>query len=219
MDLGAVGKDGRTGGRLERELEVYEQALMQKRKGARDRKSNKARESTGTGIDGGDEADEDERGEPSNKRARRMDQDEEEEEDPDEENRMLDLQLNGLQGEQGAAHDRTTKATRRKVSAAGSSPTAVEKGNSKGVETDSDLEINPEGDEEEEDNDEDDEENNDDDDDEGDDDEEDQDDDANDEAVEEDQLEGRNGARSRNGHGGLLPNGRGEIEGSDEDSD
>lgn len=216
MDLGAVGKDGRTGGRLERELEVYEQALMQKRKGARDRKSNKARESTGTGIDGGDEAEEEERGEPSNKRARRMDQDAEE--DPDEEDRMLDLQLNGLQGEDGAAHDRTTKATRRKSSAARSSPTTVGKGNSKGVETDSDLELNPEGDDEE-DNDEDDEENNDDDDDEGDDDEEDQDDDVNDEAAEEDQLEERNGARSRNGHGGLQPNGRVEIEGSDEDSD
>ncbi|KAK5047714.1 hypothetical protein LTR84_006379 [Exophiala bonariae] len=209
MDLGAVGKDGRTGGRLERELEVYEQALAQKRKGARDRKTNKARESTGTGIEGGDEAEEDERGEPSNKRARRMG---EHDEDPDEEDRMLDLQLNGLQEEGEATHDSTTKATRRKGSVIYSSPISAEKGMSKAAETDSD----PEGDDAEE---EDDHENiNDDEDDE--DDEEDQDEDEEDnELPEEDQLEGRNGARSRNGGGGLQPNGRAEIAGSDDDSD
>lgn len=217
MDLGAVGKDGRAGGRLERELEVYEQALAQKRKGARDRKTNKARESTGTGIEGGDEAEEDERGEPSNKRARRMDQDDE---DPDEENRMLDLQLNGLQEEEEEVpRGSTTKAIRRKGSGANSSPTTAEKGKSKVVETDSDPEVDPDGDEaeEEEEEDDDDDENNENDDDENDD--EDQDDDDDDELPEEDQLEGRNGARSRNGRVGLQPNGRVEIAGSDDDSD
>ena len=208
MDLGAVGKDGRTGGRLERELEVYEQALMQKRKGARDRKSNKARESTGTAAEGGDEADEEERGEPSNKRARRMDEDDE---DPDEDNRMLDLQLNGLQEDEEAAPNSSAKGTRRKKPATDSSPTIDEKGKGKVVETESDPEIDPEDGEEEDDDDE-----NDDDDDEDDDEE--QDDEENDEDAE-DQLEERTRTRSRNGRGGLQPDGRVEIGDSDEDSD
>lgn len=211
MDLGAVGKDGRTGGRLERELEVYEHALMQKRKGARDRKSNKARESTGTAADGGDEADEEERGEPSNKRARRMDEDDE---DPDEDNRMLDLQLNGLHEEEGAAPGSSTKGTRRKKSATDSSPTLDEKGKGKVVQAESDPEVDAEDGEEEDDDDDDDENDEDDDDD----DDEEQDDEENDEDAE-DQLEERNPTRSRNGRRGLQPDGRVEIGDSDDDSD
>ena len=211
MGLGAVGKDGRTGGRLERELELYEQELMQRRKGARDRKTNKARESTGTGIDGGDEAEESERGEPSNKRARRMEVDEDG--DDDEENRMLDLQLNGAQADGEALPGSATKGTRRKQ------PATDGKGKGKDV----DMESDPEDEDEEEDQDDDEGDDDDNDGDENDDDadnddDDEQDDDENDEDTE-DQLEEMNGSRSRNGHRGLQPNGRVEIEGSDEESD
>ncbi|KEF56811.1 uncharacterized protein A1O9_07001 [Exophiala aquamarina CBS 119918] len=216
MDLGALGKDGRTGGRLERELEVYESALTQKRKNARDRKSNKMRESTGTGVEGGDEADENERGEPSNKRARRMEEDDDE--DADEENRMLDLQLNGAQDAEEALPGNATKGTRRKK------PATDEKGKGKIVDTESDPELDPEGEKEDDEDDEGNNEEDDDDDDDGDgdddddDDDDEQDDDENNEETG-DQLEERNGSRSRYGHRGLQPNGRIEIDGSDEESD
>ncbi|KAI1621176.1 histone-fold-containing protein [Exophiala viscosa] len=87
MQLGAVGSDGRLGGRLERELEAYEEIIKGKRKGYRDKV--KARESHG------DADAEDERGEPSSKKARRMSGDEDVD---DEDERMLEQQLNGAQG-------------------------------------------------------------------------------------------------------------------------
>ncbi|KIV82981.1 hypothetical protein PV11_05043 [Exophiala sideris] len=85
MQLGVVGSDGRLGGRLERELEAYEEIIKGKRKGYRDKV--KARESLG------DADAEDDRGEPSNKKARRISGDE-----VDEDERMLEQQLNGVQG-------------------------------------------------------------------------------------------------------------------------
>ncbi|KAK4946373.1 hypothetical protein LTR10_014571 [Elasticomyces elasticus] len=85
MQLGVVGSDGRLGGRLERELEAYEEIIKGKRKGYRDKV--KARESLG------DADAEDERGEPSNKKARRISGDE-----VDEDEKMLEQQLNGVQG-------------------------------------------------------------------------------------------------------------------------
>ncbi len=91
MDLGTIGTDGRAGGRLEREVAVFEEGVMRKRKGYREKV--KARESTGAG--GEDE----ERGEPSSKKVRRMSEHEE-----DEEERMLERQLNG-----GVDHDGTHK--------------------------------------------------------------------------------------------------------------
>ncbi|KIW70504.1 hypothetical protein PV04_02766 [Phialophora macrospora] len=79
MDLGAIGKDGRQGGRLEREVALYEESVMKKRKGYREKV--KARESAGG---------EEDRGEPDSKKIRRIS-----EEDEDEEERMLEQQLNG----------------------------------------------------------------------------------------------------------------------------
>ncbi|KAL6252967.1 hypothetical protein RBB50_000686 [Rhinocladiella similis] len=98
MGLGAVGQDGRLGGRLERELEAYEEHIKGKRKGYRDKV--KARESVGddqqqqqqhdqTGDATAAEAAE--RGEPSTKKARRMSEDD----DDDDDQRMLEAQLNG----------------------------------------------------------------------------------------------------------------------------
>ena len=87
MQLGSVGSDGRLGGRLERELEAYEEIIKSKRKGYRDKV--KVRESLG------DADAEDERGEPSNKKARRMSGDEDVD---DEDERMLEQQLNGVPG-------------------------------------------------------------------------------------------------------------------------
>ena len=89
MDVGAIGLDGRSGGRLEREVAMYEEAVNKKRKGYRDKV--KARESNG--ADG--EREGEDRGEPSSKKVRRMSEGEQDEE---EEQRMLEQQLNGTAG-------------------------------------------------------------------------------------------------------------------------
>ena len=81
MGIGEVGKDGRVGGRLERELEVFESVVRGKRKGYREK--IKARESGVSGVDG-EEAEE----EREKKRVRRTSDDQEEED-------LLDKQLNG----------------------------------------------------------------------------------------------------------------------------
>ncbi len=86
MEIGKTGKDGRQGGRLERELEVFESVVRGKRKGYREKV--KARESGVSGVDG-DEGDE-ERGEPEKKRVRRTSDD-----NPEDEEDLLDAQLNG----------------------------------------------------------------------------------------------------------------------------
>lgn len=212
MQLGAVGKDGRLGGRLERELGLYEEVLMQKRKGAKDRKSNKAKE------DAGDVAgDEDgERGEPSSKKARRMqqaDQDDDHNENGDgDEQDMLDSQLNG-DGVARGVPDKVRGKKKTNHADSGSSPTATN-GKAQGDETESDHEAEQD-DEEDEDEDEDGQDNEDDDDNNND---EDQDDDSDDDDGNEaddvdEELEGRTA------HVGLQPNGRAEIDGSDDDSD
>ena len=72
MGIGEVGRDGKVGGRLERELEVWEGVVRGKRKGYREKV--KMRES-GTGVAGGSEEDrshekEREGGERDAKRAR-----------------------------------------------------------------------------------------------------------------------------------------------------
>ena len=81
MGIGEVGKDGRVGGRLERELEVFESVVRGKRKGYREKV--KARESGVSGVDG-EEAEE----EREKKRVRRTSDDQDEED-------LLDKQLNG----------------------------------------------------------------------------------------------------------------------------
>ncbi|KAG9786654.1 hypothetical protein ABEF93_004703 [Exophiala dermatitidis] len=106
MELGAVGKDGRLGGRLERELEAYEEILQRKRKGYRDKM--KARESLA--ADGDDEA---EMGEPSSKKARRAS---EEEENVDDDDRLLEQQLNGTGGEDNFDSEQTEKSKRKSKS-------------------------------------------------------------------------------------------------------
>ena len=88
MGLGAAGKDGRLGARLEKELEAYEEIVRGKRKGYRDKV--KARESFGEGHE------EEERGEPTNKKVRRMSEEGRGQGDAeDDEERMLEAQLNG----------------------------------------------------------------------------------------------------------------------------
>ena len=71
MRLGAVGEDGKVGGRLERELEVWETVVRGKRKGYREKV--KQRESGVEPVGGSDESqmlNEDEGGEREAKRAR-----------------------------------------------------------------------------------------------------------------------------------------------------
>ena len=88
MGIGEVGKDGRVGGRLERELEVFESVVRGKRKGYREKV--KARESGVSGVDG--EEGEEER---EKKRIRRTS-----DETPEDEE-LLDAQLNGATDETG----------------------------------------------------------------------------------------------------------------------
>jgi DNA polymerase epsilon subunit 3 len=88
MEMGVVGTDGRMGGRLEREVEMYERTVGEKRRGYRDRV--KARES---GVTEGEEVDD---GERSSKKLRRTSQDEDDES-------MLERQLNGGAGPSSTA--------------------------------------------------------------------------------------------------------------------
>ena len=90
MEIGKVGKDGRVGGRLERELEVFESVVRGKRKGYRDKV--KARESAGgtSNVEGPAGEDDEDRGEPEKKRIRRTS-----DEDPEQDEELLDAQLNG----------------------------------------------------------------------------------------------------------------------------
>ena len=89
MELGKVGDDGRAGGgRLERELALFEEGVRGKRKGYREKV--KARESVGGSGEAGEDGD---RGEPEKKRVRMEEGDEES---------LLDKQLNGG-GEDGSA--------------------------------------------------------------------------------------------------------------------
>jgi len=68
MGIGEIGPDGRRGGQLERELEMWESAVKGKRKGYRDK--IKARESGVSDAVNGEDGQDDERGEPDMKRAR-----------------------------------------------------------------------------------------------------------------------------------------------------
>jgi DNA polymerase epsilon subunit 3 len=76
MGLGALGTDGKVGGRLERELEVFENVVRGKRKGYREKV--KARESGASIVGGGGKGgvDGDEGGERQTKRARYEDDEE-----------------------------------------------------------------------------------------------------------------------------------------------
>ncbi|KAJ9497772.1 hypothetical protein H2202_006805 [Exophiala xenobiotica] len=99
LGAGGAGKDGpRLGARLEKELEAYEEIVRGKRKGYRDKV--KARESLGDGA----QEEEEGRGEPINKKVRRMSEEGQGQgqgqgqgdgEDADDEERMLEAQLNG----------------------------------------------------------------------------------------------------------------------------
>jgi hypothetical protein len=73
MGLGEVGTDGKVGGRLERELEVWETVVRGKRKGYREKvKQRESGVGPGSSENGGEERKEgeDDRGEPEAKRAR-----------------------------------------------------------------------------------------------------------------------------------------------------
>ena len=207
MELGAVGEDGRLGGRLEREVEVYEEAIMRKRKGYREKV--KARESGG----GGGEGETEDRGEPSSKKARRTSEQEEAEEQ-----RMLELQL------QGAAELASPSPDQE----ANSMPTSNEppeisvvlpNGHARGKdkatpaaddddlvsEPRSDLDLSAGGEEDEEQEDEDEED--------------DDDEEETQQPDDENDADEIDDSRLTNGHGrGLLPNGEVEL-GSDEESD
>lgn len=206
MQLGVVGKDGRLGGRLERELEAYEEIIKGKRKGYRDKV--KARESVG-------DADvEDERGEPSNKKARRMSGDEDVD---DEEERMLEEQLNGVSGSRSAAQE-TSNGVDKSVSLLGVTAEMIDR---LGEESDG-AEVDEDGDEAEAEEDEDDE-------DDGGEDEDEDEDEQHDEADQQDADEteadaddtealGERGHAGERGRIALMPDGNVEM-GSDDESD
>ncbi|EXJ68384.1 uncharacterized protein A1O5_08176 [Cladophialophora psammophila CBS 110553] len=233
MDLGGVGKDGRTGGRLEREVEAYEEIIGRKRRGYKQKL--KARESGGAEGDDG-EMDED-KGEPSNKKIRRMSAEEEGEEE-----RMLEQQLNGTTtSEPPAARPEKTKGKRKSKENGGISvvvrngkgktkPDGATQGEGEEQVVDKDREADlEEGDtgaeddvEQDEDEVEDDDE--DDDDDDGEDDEDEEQDDEDDEAAhhdaddDDDIYDSRLGNGRSGGRVGLLPDGNVEI-GTDDESD
>ncbi|KIW34787.1 uncharacterized protein PV07_01543 [Cladophialophora immunda] len=225
MELGAVGEDGRTGGRLEREVEVYEEIIGRKRRGYREKV--KARESGG--AEGAGEMED--RGEPSSKKIRRMSA-----EDEDEEERMLEQQLNGTTGEEASAAEKGPAKTKSRENGGISvvvrngkgkgkpDPTQEEDahvdegGDEDGEEADDDEQEEDEG-EEEEDEEEDDQEE---DDDEDQDDDDDDDtaahhaDDDDDHDIDVDDSRQANGRAA--GRVGLLPDGNVEIA-SDDESD
>lgn len=102
MGLGERNEDGSVGGRLERELAVFEEVVRGKRKGYRDKV--KARESGVSGVEEGEEGD----GERVAKRARRASEGEGEgegDEEQDEEDALLDAQLNGPNGGMEEEHE------------------------------------------------------------------------------------------------------------------
>ncbi|KIW81494.1 hypothetical protein Z517_04519 [Fonsecaea pedrosoi CBS 271.37] len=223
MDLGAVGKDGRTGGRLERQVEVYEEIIGKKRRGYREKV--KARESGGGAADG--DGDAEDRGEPSNKKIRRTSAEEE-----DEEERMLEQQLNGTVSNEVAPAAAEKAKAKRKSRDSQSISVVVRNGKGKGkpdsttredgghgnqggdedVEEadDDEHEEDEEGDDEDEDDDQDDEDEDEEQDDEDDDETGAQHGDGDDDDIEIDD--------SRQANGRLLPDGNVEI-GSDDESD
>ncbi|OAL39889.1 hypothetical protein AYO20_00801 [Fonsecaea nubica] len=232
MDLGAVGKDGRTGGRLERQVEVYEEIIGKKRRGYREKV--KARESGGGAADGDEDAED--RGEPSNKKIRRTSAEEE-----DEEERMLEQQLNGTVSDEVAPAAAEKAKAKRKNRDSQSISVVVRNGKGKGKPDsttredgghgnqggDEDVEEadddeHEEDEEEEDDDDEDDDQEEEDEDEEQDDEDEEQDDEDDDETGaqhgdgnDDDDIEIDD---SRQANGRLLPDGNVEI-GSDDESD
>ncbi|KIW89970.1 uncharacterized protein Z519_09400 [Cladophialophora bantiana CBS 173.52] len=232
MDLGVVGKDGRTGGRLEREVEAYEEIIGRKRRGYKEKL--KARESGGAEGDDGEV--EEDKGEPSNKKIRRMSAEEE-----DEEERMLEQQLNGTTTSEPPVPRPEKAKGKRKSKEQGGISVVVRNGKGKTkpydatqkeeevqlVDEDREADLE-EGDTGAEDDDEQDEEevedDEEDDDDDGEDDEDEEQDDEDDEAAHHDAdddddiydsrlVNGRSGGRV-----GLLPDGNVEI-GTDDESD
>lgn len=220
MELGAVGEDGRLGGRLEREMEVYEDMIMRKRKGYRDKV--KARESVGEENEVAAERDE-----PKSKKARMS------EADADEEEKMLEQQLNGVSG--GASGSTAAQKSKRKDKTTSGTP-QVSSGKGKAVaEEDEEEEVEEEGgqedgeednehgdedqgEEDEEEEEEDDEEDEEDEEDDGEEDEEDEEeeDDDDDDDRDVDDTPHTNG-RSK-GRTSLLPDGNVDA-GSDDDSE
>ncbi|KAH0847355.1 DNA polymerase epsilon subunit 3 [Fonsecaea pedrosoi] len=224
MDLGAVGKDGRTGGRLERQVEVYEEIIGKKRRGYREKV--KARESGGGAADG--DGDAEDRGEPSNKKIRRTSAEEE-----DEEERMLEQQLNGTVSDEVAPAAAEKAKAKRKSRDSQSISVVVRNGKGKGkpdsITREDGGHGNQAGDEDVEEADDDEHEE----DEEGDDEDEDDDQDDEDEDEEQDdEDDDETGAQhgdgdddddieiddSRPANGRLLPDGNVEI-GSDDESD
>jgi DNA polymerase epsilon subunit 3 len=213
MQLGAVGADGRTGGRLEREVEMFEELAAKKRKGYRDKV--KARESGGAGDD-------EDGGEPNSKKARRSLKEEGQDgDDDDEEERMLEQQLNGTAT--GGMHPESSLVPQQNGQSDGVSvvvPGSAGKGKAKATLSKHDDEDEDEAENEAEDDpaddDDDDDDDEDDDEDQGGEDEDDVDED--DEADEATNTDIDDSRRVNGRSHGLLPNGEVEL-GSDEESD
>ena len=192
MGLGQIGKDGRTGGRLERELEVFEEAVKGKRKGYREKVKKKDSVGDTTGVtEDAEGLEQDERGEPTAKKARRT-------------------SGQGREDENGDGH--THGPTRLSLSMNGSGGKANEGEVSRTDGTDEETTPEPDqdagdGDGDEDENQEDDEEE----DEEQDEEEQEADDDEEDDVDDPD----RNGQLSM----ALAPNGREEVGGSEDDSD
>ncbi|EXJ91124.1 hypothetical protein A1O1_04231 [Capronia coronata CBS 617.96] len=216
MELGAVGQDGRLGGRLEREMEAYEEIIQRKRKGYRDKV--KARESLAGDGEGGEdgEAGAAERGEPSSKKARRMDDD-----DDDEEERLLDEQLNGggVGDDSGLSHPAKAKRKSKSKSANRSSPLA--NGKARAMSDESDAEDGDEGEDEPADEEDDDQEEGEDEDEEEEEEDDEEPDDEDDEqnGHDTDGLDDVDGSHRPNGRARPLMIGRDVDVGSEDESD
>ncbi len=110
MELGALGVDGEVGGRLEKELEVFESVVRGKRKGYREKV--KARESGGSSLlaGGGKESvDGDEGGERKSKRVRY--------EDGDAEQGQHDPQKDGSGGDETTKKTQAPRVTQQSIAA------------------------------------------------------------------------------------------------------
>lgn len=218
MGLGAVGSDGKLGGRLERELEKFEEGGRMKRRGYREKA--KARESVGGTAAGEDstinlDADDDEEDEGGERRSKKL-------------RRVSDVKTNG---------DSKDVSSRPSSSRAGGPSTS--NGHAKSIaspsaaqandvdETESDPDIRPDEEDAEledaDDNvDEEDEEDPDEDDSEEDEDEEEEDENENENANETEEmlLDSDAETRNRSKKGGVLaPNGRIEVGGSSDEED
>lgn len=220
MGIGAIGADGRSGGRLEREVEKYEESIRGKRKGYRDkvkaRESAGAASASGGNVNGSGDADAKEA----------------EDRDRGHESKRIRRDTDGETGEDSTMHDSSfvtvpegdlasvnggpsTQGQALHPSTNGHGSHSISKtSNGREAEDNDQTETDPDNDSEHDEEDEDD----DDDDDDENEDEANEDDDEDDNKIDTDAGTGHDTSRRKAG-GVLAPNGREEVGESDEDDD